>query len=155
MAILPIRELGNTGVITDVSPYNIPLNAYSTAINVRFDEGKVSRAPIFRNIKDTLGFSPRFAYGIVPSVGFDTIVVVSDAWDIREYSAGSIINVNGSITGTTDPRPYTGTSLADVTYINVQTVFLSIAQALVPPSLTFLTGTATGEQGRCVPTETS
>ena len=118
MAILPIRELGNTGVITDVSPYNIPLNAYSTAINVRFDEGKVSRAPIFRNIKDTLGFSPRFAYGIVPSVGFDTIVVVSDAWDIREYSAGSIINVNGSITGTTDPRPYTGTSLADVTYIN-------------------------------------
>ena len=84
MAILPIRELGNTGVITDVSPYNIPINAYSSAINVRFDEGKVSRAPIFRTIKDTLGFSPRFAYGVMPSVGFDTVVVASDAWDIRE-----------------------------------------------------------------------
>ena len=118
MAILPIRDLGSTGTITDVSPYNIPINAFNAAFNVRFDEGRVSRAPIFRNIKDTLGFSPRFAYGIVPSVGFDTVLVISDAWGIREYANGSIANVNGSISGSTDPRPYTGTSLADVTYIN-------------------------------------
>lgn len=118
MPILPIRDLGSTGTITDVSPYNIPINAFNAAFNVRFDEGRVSRAPIFRNIKDTLGFSPRFSYGIVPSVGFDTVLVVSDAWDIREYANGSIANVNGSISGSSDPRPYTGTSLADVTYIN-------------------------------------
>jgi hypothetical protein len=118
MAILPIRQLGDAGVVTDVSSYNIPLNAFSTAINVRFDEGKVSRSPIFRNVKDTLGFSPRFSYGIVPSTGFDTIVVASDDWQLQEYNSGSMTNVAGSITGTTDPRPYTGCSLAGVTYIN-------------------------------------
>ena len=32
-------------------PYNIPINAVSTGINVRFDEGKVRRAPIFRKVK--------------------------------------------------------------------------------------------------------
>ena len=44
MAILPIRDLGSVGVITDVAGYNIPLNAYTTGINVRFDEGKVNEA---------------------------------------------------------------------------------------------------------------
>ena len=47
MPILPVRDLGSAGVITDVAPYNIPMNAFSTGINVRFDEGKVRRAPIF------------------------------------------------------------------------------------------------------------
>jgi hypothetical protein len=118
MAMLPIKDLGSVGVITDVAPYNLPLNAYSTGINVRFDEGKVSRSPIFRNIKDNIGYSPRFAYGIVPSNNFDSTLVVSDDWYLGEYSNGTVSNRSGSITGSTDPRPYTGTSLANVTYIN-------------------------------------
>ena len=118
MAILPIRELGAIGVITDTSPYNIPLNSFSTAINVRFDEGKATRSAIFRNIKDTLGFSPRFAYGIVPASGFDTVLAVSDTYQINEYSSGTITNRSGSISASSDPRPFTGASLADVTYLN-------------------------------------
>ena len=118
MAILPIRELGSTGVISDVSSYNIPINAFNHGFNVRFDEGKVLRAPIFRNIKDTLGFSPRFTYGIVPANGFDTVLMASDAWAIYEYGVGTVTNRSGSITGSSDPRPYTGTSLADVSYVN-------------------------------------
>ena len=118
MAILPVRDLGSVGVVTDISPYNIPINAYNVAINTRFDEGKVLRAPIFRNIKDTLGFNPRFTYGIVPTNGFDTVLVVSDAWNIQEYANATLSNRSGSISGSTDPRPYTGTSLADITYLN-------------------------------------
>lgn len=118
MPIIPIRNLGQTGVVTDNSAYNIPLTGFSAGFNVRFDEGRVSRAPIFRTIKDSLGFTPRFAYGIVPATGFDTVVMASDAWAIKEYASGTVSDVSGSITGTSDPRPYTGTSLADVTYIN-------------------------------------
>ena len=118
MAILPIRDLGAVGVITDTSPYNIPINSFSTAINVRFDEGKATRSAIFRNIKDNLGFSPRFAYGIVPASGFDTVLAVSDTYQINEYSSGTITDRSGSISASSDPRPFTGASLADVTYIN-------------------------------------
>ena len=145
MAMLPIKDLGSVGVITDVAPYNLPLNAYSTGINVRFDEGKVSRSPIFRNIKDNLGYSPRFAYGIVPNNNFDSALVVSDAWYIGEYSNGIINNRSGSITGASDPRPYTGTSLANVTYINrPDRVPVYRGHRLwYQPSLTLLTGTAT------------
>lgn len=118
MAIIPIRNLGDAGVVTDVSPYNLPLSAYSKAVNVRFDEGKVRRSPIFRTVLASLGFNPRFSFGIVPSSGFDTALVVSNDYVINEYANGAIANRSGSITGSDDPRPFSGTMLADVTYIN-------------------------------------
>ena len=46
MAILSIRDLGSVGAITDVAPYNVPISGFTTAMNVRFEEGKVRRAPI-------------------------------------------------------------------------------------------------------------
>ena len=58
MSILPVRDLGSVGVITDTASYNIPINAFSTGINVRFDEGKVRRAPIFQESEGQLGVHP-------------------------------------------------------------------------------------------------
>lgn len=118
MAIIPVRDLGSAGVITDTSAYNIPINAFSTAVNVRFDEGKVRRAPIFRTVKDSLGFTPRHSFGIVPATGYDSVVMVSDAYAIHEYTSGTVTNRSGSISGSSDPRPFTTTQLADVVYIN-------------------------------------
>ena len=57
MSIIPVRELGRVGVISDIPGYNIPINAVTRGINVRFDEGSISRAPIFRKVKDSLGFT--------------------------------------------------------------------------------------------------
>ena len=45
MTILLIRDLGSVGTITDVAPYNAPISGLTTAMNVRFDEGKVRRVP--------------------------------------------------------------------------------------------------------------
>jgi hypothetical protein len=118
MANFPIRDLGSVGAITDLSPYNIPINGFSTALNVRFDEGKIRRSPIFRTVKGSLGFTPRFAYGIVPSTGFDSVIMISDTYVIKEYNAGTISDRSGSISGNSDPRPFTGTTLSSVTYIN-------------------------------------
>ena len=47
MTNLPIRGLGSVGAITDIDPYSLPINAYTRAKNVRFNEGKVTRAPIY------------------------------------------------------------------------------------------------------------
>ena len=38
MPIIPIRNLGQTGVVTDNSAYNIPLTGFSAGFNVRFDD---------------------------------------------------------------------------------------------------------------------
>ena len=118
MAILPVRDLGKVGAITDLSPYNLPLSAFSRAVNVRFDEGKVRRSPVFRTVLSSIGFNPRFTFGIVPSSGFDTALVISDDYVVKEYANGALTDRSGSITGSSDPRPFTGTTLSDVVYIN-------------------------------------
>lgn len=118
MAILPVRDLGKVGAITDLSPYNLPLSAFSRAVNVRFDEGKVRRSPVFRTVLSSIGFNPRFTFGIIPSSGFDTALVISDDYVIKEYANAALTDRSGSISGSTDPRPFTGTTLSDVVYIN-------------------------------------
>lgn len=118
MAILPVRDLGKVGAITDLSPYNLPLSAFSRAVNVRFDEGKVRRSPVFRTVLSSIGFNPRFTFGIVPSSGFDTALVISDDYVVKEYANGALTDRSGSISGSSDPRPFTGTTLSDVVYIN-------------------------------------
>lgn len=53
MSILHLRDLGAYGIIADVDPYNIPINAFSSGLNIRFDDGSVERAPVFRHIDYT------------------------------------------------------------------------------------------------------
>ena len=50
MATLPIRELGGVGIVTDTNPYDLPANAFSDGNNVIFDENRISRAPVFKQL---------------------------------------------------------------------------------------------------------
>ena len=118
MSIIPVRDLGTVGLITDLPGYSLPINGFTRADNVIFDEGQIRRAPIFRKVQDSLGFAPRFCIGITPSIGYDQLITVSDSWVIKEYVSGSLSDRSGSITGSSDPRPFTGTILANVLYLN-------------------------------------
>ena len=44
--------------------------------------------------------------------------MVSDDFAIKEYASGTVTDRSGSISGSSDPRPFTGTVLADVVYLN-------------------------------------
>jgi hypothetical protein len=117
MALLPIRNLGDVGVTTDAPGHDLPINAFTFAKNVRFDEGKVSRSPIFRNVKSLSGLVTRHAYGIQPSTGFDRILVLLQDFRAYEYANGSTTYVTNNISGTTIDEAFTCTTLADVTYV--------------------------------------
>jgi hypothetical protein len=106
------------GVVTDVDPYSLPINAYTRAKNVRFNEGKVSRGPIFRTVSDSaLSFTPKFAYGLTALSGFDTVLLVDDTFDIYELSNGvTTQRLNSSTSASIEP--ITATILADVQYVN-------------------------------------
>ena len=119
MPNLPVRGLGSAGVITDVDPFNLPLPAYSRALNVRFSDGSISRSPVLRTLLSSISFNPRFSYGIFSNVSYDTVLVASDTFQIHEYSNGSLTDRSGGISAVTASTvPFTGTTLADVTYIN-------------------------------------
>ena len=118
MTNLPIRGLGAVGVITDIDPYSLPINAYTRAKNVRFNEGKVTRAPVYRDISGNLTINPKFIYGVSALAGFDVVLVVGDNFDIYEMSNGILAQKYNSSLTISPVTPVTATILADVQYIN-------------------------------------
>ena len=61
MPTVPYRNIAKGGVITDVDPYNIGLGTWSWGQNVRFKNGSITRAPVFRSAKTSLLYTaPRF-----------------------------------------------------------------------------------------------
>ena len=133
MPNLPIRGLGSVGVVTDVDPFNLPINAFTRAKNVRFKEGKISSGPVYRTIASSIPWKPKFTYGLTALTGYDTVLVVDDTMTIREFSNGVFTTVyTGS--SQSDSRELTGTMLADVEYINRSVLVVQ------EPSTTFRTG---------------
>ena len=118
MPNLPIRGLGSVGVVTDVDPYNLPINGFTRGKNVRFHEGKVSHGPVFRDVAAGNQLTnPVFVHGVQAATGYDTVLVVTDEFDINEFSNGVFTQryAGNSQLNTTE---ITATTLANVTYVN-------------------------------------
>jgi hypothetical protein len=61
MPNLVVRDLGSVGVVTDANPYDLPSNAFSNCNNVIFDEGRVQRSPVFKQLYPAARSSLTFA----------------------------------------------------------------------------------------------
>lgn len=120
MALMPVKDLGSVGCITDIPPSRLPPNAFSRAKNVRFDEMSVTRSPVFRNVKSSIEGDMRHCFGILPAGGgFNTVLCVSSAYNMYEYVNGTMNYRNGSLTTTASSlNTFTSTTLADVYYLN-------------------------------------
>lgn len=121
MAIVPVRQLGSAGVVTDVDPFNLPFNVFTRAKNVSFDGGNIKRSPVFRTVEDVgAAFtSPKFAMGVFSETSYDSILIATDNLSIYEYASGTgtFTSVHsGSASSSTEA--YTGTVLSNVQYIN-------------------------------------
>jgi len=115
---LPIRGLGSVGVVTDVDPYNLPINGFSRGKNVRFNEGKVSHGPVFRDVSpNSQVANPMFIYGVSASSGYDSVLVVDDTLQIKEFTNGSYTSRLAASTQSVSTE-ITATNLANVVYVN-------------------------------------
>jgi hypothetical protein len=90
MPTLPLRKLGGVGVITDANPYDLPPNAFSAANNVIFDEDRITRAPVFKQL-----FNP-----IRSALTYDTAPGTYDAntnpYDSAEGGSSTLARFVGS-----------------------------------------------------------
>jgi hypothetical protein len=118
VSIEHIRQLAQYGVLCDPDPYDLPDNAWSFGVNVRFRNGHISGAPVFRSAFQLGTPDPRFSVASSPVTGLDLL--------FTGYLNGRVKRFNGSevdysITGYVDTladATWTTTSLADVLYIN-------------------------------------
>src|ERR1044072_3998833 len=112
MPVLPTRGLGSVGIIKDVPATDLPPNAWSDGLNVRFNDGAVERSPAFRLVH-TFADTVTFAYGLYNRGSFDSVLFATDEGLLYNYANGTATDyteaghVNNSATS-----PYTGCTLS-------------------------------------------
>jgi hypothetical protein len=118
MAILPIRQLGDLGIIKDIDPFDLPANAFSSGVNVRFSNGSIQRGPVCRTVV-SLDTDASFVDGLTPLSGLDYIVYGKTNGRLYRLAGSTVEEItatgwtNNSIT-----TQWTSTNLSDVYYTN-------------------------------------
>lgn len=67
--LFPIANAGQYGVVSDIAPHEIPLNAWSAASNVHFLGGYAEKVLGYRNLYGGASVSPRFLTTVRPITG--------------------------------------------------------------------------------------
>lgn len=89
--VVRVRSLGLTGIISDVAPWDLPDNALSDGMNVRFSpELGISRAPSFRTLVE--GTVSSYSMEALPSGsgGLDRIINLSAFGTVSDMQQGGI-----------------------------------------------------------------
>lgn len=148
MPMMTLRDLGGVGVVADINPSNLPPNAFSSANNVRFANGKLMRAPVLRTVvpaikstlpygdatgtyADSTGFynntaplslSPvqRFMSVVHVPEADDLLVVADNDGTVRSFRGGTFDDVSpgSGWTRTVSEDPWSATELAGIHYLN-------------------------------------
>jgi hypothetical protein len=123
MPVLPIRNLGATGVITDIDAFNLPIGAFTTGINVRFSDDNIERAPIPRLAYEWGNGSTKNPVHVhtvrTSATEIDKIVVIYDDFEMETFENRSFDATNSfTSTGSTSNEVITSTTLANVDYFN-------------------------------------
>ena len=118
MSILPLRGLGTVGVVTDVDPYDLPPSAFSFAKNVRFEDSKVQRGPVFRKVAET---SEKIVHLLshLTENNEPQLFMVSEGGEVIEFDLGG--ETDRSITGYTPASgefAVTSAALSNILYVN-------------------------------------
>lgn len=122
MAIFPLRRLGDLGIIADPNPYDLPPNALSQGNNLRFNDGKISRAPVFKPILDTTATTPVFLFTFLKAGQVDKIGIANKDGTLYFYASGVETDVTpSSFTPIDSNSPHTFCSLSNVCYVNRNT----------------------------------
>lgn len=116
MAPLPLRSLGQIGVITDVNDVDLPPEAVSNARNVRFSEGRITNAHVWRQAALPTGTLPVFSFAVENTNDFDILGYVT--------KDGKVYHVyNGTQSDVTKSGYATANSTATRTFCTLQGVY--------------------------------
>lgn len=120
MPIVRLRDVAKTGIVTDVDPYGLPVGSFSSGVNVRFRNNKISSAPVFRSVKQPLAYPlPRYAFTAGRSQSNNDLFLGYQNGRISYYSNG--VEEDYSPTGFVDSNVesnWTSYTIGNLVYLN-------------------------------------
>ena len=118
MSIEKLRDLAKYGVLSDPDPYDLPINAFTAGVNVRFRNGHISSGPVFRNVLALGTTDPRFCFAASPSTINNLFIGYKNGKISREANnTETDYTLSGYVTSTVEAT-WTSTVLASVVYAN-------------------------------------
>jgi hypothetical protein len=119
MSILKVRDLAKYGVLADIDPYELPTGAFSFAVNARFTNGKIERAPVWRSADTLEHTDPRYVFSDHAGDGTDNLMVGYKSGRVYKWANGTETNytLSGYVDSASDAT-WTDCSLGGVTYVN-------------------------------------
>jgi hypothetical protein len=120
MPTVRLRDVAKTGIVTDQDPYSLPVGAFSSGVNVRFRNNKISSAPVFRAVKQPLMYPfPRYSFTAGRSQSNNDLFLGYKNGRVIYYSNG--IETDYSPTGYTDALAeanWTSYTIGNLVYVN-------------------------------------
>lgn len=119
MSAPKLRNLGQYGILTDPDPYDLPPTAFSSGVNVRFRNGRVYSAPVFRNVFALGTANPRFLASGTPTSGLDLLMIGYENGRVFRFLSGAETDYSvTSYSPSSVEGVWTTCHLADVFYVN-------------------------------------
>ena len=60
MAIIPVDNLGQVGIVKDIAPFQLPPNAWSDGNNIRVEHGAIIKSPGYSSVIETCPIAPYY-----------------------------------------------------------------------------------------------
>ena len=106
MPIVPIKDVGQIGIIEDIPPYSLPPNAWSGGNNVRFLDNGVSKCAGYEEVMATCPFAPLYIHPYLSAGGTyywlaygaaDIAVWDGSSW--TDVTRQSVLTLDGLVSG--------------------------------------------------------
>lgn len=126
MPIAPIRDLGSVGVIADTDPYDNPVHAFTFASNVRFEDKRITRGPVFSTVGSlAINGHPRYAFSYKQLAGTQQYHVANRDGTVSNWTANILGGSSTesfispvAYTPVNSDFAYTSDEIQDVVYLN-------------------------------------
>jgi hypothetical protein len=119
MPIEKLRDVGKYGILSDPDPYDLPLQGFSSGVNIRFRNNKITSGPVFRDALTLGTTNPRFLFGAAPTQSSTELFIGYKNGTITQYANGveTARTLPGYTTSSVEAT-WSGTTLDGLVYIN-------------------------------------
>ena len=104
MALIPIDNVGQVGIVKDINPWQLPPNVWSDGNNVRSEHGSITKSPGYADVMATVPVAPLYIINLVTGVneywivGGEAAIHVYDNSTVTDTLDGAIGAADASIT---------------------------------------------------------
>ena len=90
MALIPIDNVGQVGIVKDINPWELPPNVWSDGNNVRSEHGAIVKSPGYADVMATVPVAPLYITNLVS--GVNEYWIIGGTAAIHVYDNSSVSN---------------------------------------------------------------